>query len=225
MVHVLWILAAWGLTLTTVDETSGFSGITRWALGSFVLVVAAAVMSEIVAGRRSTEEQLRAQIEERERLQDELEHLAHHDPLTGLANRRRLDEELARELTRAARQDTPLCVVALDLDNFKEYNDLHGHVAGDRLLKSSASFWSEALRANDMIARMGGDEFVALLPNCHTAEAEQVVERLCQTTPSRRTCSAGIALWDGHESADELLTRADQAMYETKAARDVAAAS
>ena len=223
MGHVAWILVSWGLTLATVEERSGFSAITRWTLGALVLGVAAAVMSEIVAGRRSTEEQLRMQVEERERLQRELEHLAHHDPLTGLANRRRFEEELAHEFVRAARQEAPLCVVALDLDNFKEYNDLNGHVAGDRLLKLSASLWSKALRAHDMLARLGGDEFVALLPNCHRAEAERVVQRLCKETPSGRTCSAGIAHWDGHESADELLTRADQAMYATKEARSEAA--
>lgn len=216
MAHIVWILGSWGLTLTTVEETSGFSGLTRWVLGSLVLVVAGAVMSEIVAGRRSTERQLRTQIEESDRLRLELERLALHDPLTGVANRRNFDEELARELARAARQGTPLCVVALDLDNFKDYNDLHGHVAGDRLLKLSASLWTESLRPNDMIARIGGDEFVALLPNCHRAEAEQVVQRLCRGTPSGRTCSAGIAHWDGHESADELLTRADRAMYAAK---------
>lgn len=214
--HVVWVLAAWGVTLSMVEETSGFAVITRWTLGSLVLVVAAAVMAEIVAGRKSMEEQLRTENEEKARLQLDLEHLAHHDPLTGLANRRRFGQELTRELARASRQDAPLCVVALDLDGFKQYNDRHGHSAGDELLRLSAGAWTHALRADDLIARMGGDEFVALLPNCAPAEAERVKRRLCREIPLGLGCSAGIAYWDGNESADELLTRADQAMYEAK---------
>lgn len=177
-----------------------------------MLAVAAAVMSEIVAGRRSTEEQLRT-------AQDELEHLAHHDPLTGVANRRLFEQELSRELARAKRRATPLSIVALDLDRFKEYNDEHGHLAGDRLLKSVASAWGHALRSEDLIARFGGDEFVALLPDCPPAEAERVAQRLCSALPLsslRCACSTGIAHWDGYESVEDLLLRADEAMYETK---------
>jgi diguanylate cyclase (GGDEF)-like protein len=176
------------------------------------------VMSQIVAGRRETEERLRKEIEENAHLQRELEHQAHHDPLTGLPNRRRLEQELARELARAGRQGTPLCVVALDLDGLKAYNDAHGHTAGDRLLKHAASIWSDALRATDLIARMGGDEFVALLPDCSPEEAAQVVARLCRSHPLGLSCSAGIACWNRQESADALLSRADTAMYETKPA-------
>jgi len=214
--HVAWILLSWGLTLAMVEEPSGFSGVTRWALGGLVLAVAAAVMSEIVVGRRATEAELRTEAEERERLQRELEHLAHHDPLTGLANRRLFEAELARELARAKRRDTPLCLVALDLDEFKEYNDEHGHVAGDRLLQLTASAWADGLRAADLIARFGGDEFVALLPDCPAAEAELVARRLSHGIPLGCTCSTGIASWDGRESAEELIARADRAMYEAK---------
>lgn len=213
--HVVWILVASGVTLGVV-ETSGTAAVIRWTFGSLLLVVGAVVMSRIVAGRRSIEEQLRTQIEEKARLQRELEHLAQHDPLTGLANRRRFEQELAGELARATRQNAPLSVVALDLDRFKEYNDAHGHVAGDRLLKRLASAWTETLRAVDLIARLGGDEFVAVLPNCPPAEAERVVQRLSRRIPLGLTCSAGTACWDGRESADELYTRADRAMYEAK---------
>jgi diguanylate cyclase (GGDEF)-like protein len=214
--QVAWILVASGLALGAVGEANGVSPLMRWTIGSMLLVIAAVVMSEVMAGRRATEELLRNEIDERTRLQRELEHLAHHDPLTGLANRRRLEHELTRELARADRQGTPLCVLALDLDGLKAYNDAHGHAGGDRLLKRAASVWSRGLRANDLLARMGGDEFVALLPDCRFDEARHVLQRL-RDSDAQCTCSAGIACWDGDESGYELLSRADEAMYAAKA--------
>jgi len=207
--HVGWVLVSWGLALALVEADTGFSVITLWALGSFVLVVAATVMSELEGGRRSTEEQLRS-------AQDELEHLAHHDPLTGVANRRLFEKVLTRELARAKRHGTPLAVVALDFDKFKEYNDEHGHAAGDQLLQIATSGWARVLRTEDLIARLGGDEFVALLPDCPPTEAERTAQRLCSHLPLSCTCCAGIASWEGHESAEELLARADAALYEAK---------
>lgn len=207
--HVAWILLSWGLALTQVTDVSGFSPITRWALGSFVLVVTATVMSEIVAGRRAAERKS-------DQLQRELEQLAHHDPLTGLANRRLFEQELKRELARAKRQGSPLCLVVVDLDKFKEYNDANGHVAGDQLLKSTAAAWASALRAEDLIARLGGDEFIVLLPDCPLDEGVRVAQRLCRGVPLEQTCSTGITSWDGQETGEELIARADGAMYESK---------
>ncbi len=207
--QVIWVVVSWGVTLAALDEATGFSSMTRWILGSLVLIVAATVMSEIIAGRRATEE-------ERERLQRELVHMAHHDPLTGVANRRLFEQELPRELARADRRGTSLCVLALDLDHFKVYNDRQGHVAGDRLLKSTASAWSHALREVDLLARLGGDEFVAILPECTPVEAKRVAARLTAGVPLDQTSSTGIACWDGRESAEALLGRADKAMYAAK---------
>jgi len=208
--QVVWILVCWALTLIALDgSTTGFSSMTRWVLGSLVLIVAACVMSEIVAGRRSTEA-------DRQRLQRELVHMAHHDALTGVANRRLFEQELSRELARAKRNGTSLCLLALDLDHFKVYNDQRGHVAGDRLLKATASAWSEVLRSADLLARVGGDEFVALLPDCMPEEAVQVAQRLTGSVPLGQTSSTGIACWDGRESAESLLGRADKYMYAGK---------
>jgi diguanylate cyclase (GGDEF)-like protein len=208
--QVVWILVCWALTLIALDgSTTGFSSMTRWVLGSLVLIVAAGVMSEIVAGRRTTEQ-------DRERLQRELIHMAHHDDLTGVANRRLFEQELPRELARSKRRGTSLCVLALDLDHFKAYNDKHGHVAGDRLLKATASAWAGALRSADFLSRLGGDEFIALLPDCMPAEAEHVADRLSRSMPLDQTCSTGIACWDGRESAEALLGRADKEMYAAK---------
>lgn len=216
--HVAWILLASGATLATVGELPGSSAAMRWGVGGALLVIAATVMGRIAADRRSTEERLRAEIAERERLQRELEHLAAHDPLTGVANRRRLAQELDRQIARARRERTPLSVVTLDVDELKEHNDVHGHAAGDRLLKHVASTWAAAVRPGDLIARTGGDEFVALLPDCSHAAAERLAARLRGEVAAACGCSAGTACWDGRESADELLARADSTMYDAKRA-------
>ena len=214
--HLIWVILTSGLTLRVIAEPTGFSGVTRLILGGFVLAVSALVMSEIVAGLRSAEKRLHIEALERERLQRELEHLAHHDSLTDLPNRRLFERELTRELARATRQGAPLCVVAIDLDEFKQYNDRNGHGAGDGLLKAAAAAWVGTLRAEDLIARVGGDEFVALLPDCPLAEADGLAQRLRRGVPLDQTCSAGSASWDRRESAQELLRRADRAMYESK---------
>lgn len=214
--HVAWVLMTWGATFAVVAEASGFSAVTRWALSGFVLVVAAVAIHHIVAGRRLTEEKLRNEIGEKEDLQRQLEHLAHHDPLTGLANRRRFEAELGREIARATRQKTALCLVALDLDGLKAYNDANGHSAGDRLLKLAANAWTRSLRAGDLLARIGGDEFVVLLPDCTPKQARRVVKRLSDRVPLGQTCSTGTACWNGEESSCELMRRADLKMYESK---------
>jgi diguanylate cyclase (GGDEF)-like protein len=104
----------------------------------------------------------------------------------------------------------------VDLDHFKEFNDEHGHQAGDRLLKQLASVWRDELRPTDVLARYGGEEFVLLLPNCPLDRARQVIERLRETIPADETCSAGIAMWDGEETPEALVSRADSALYRAK---------
>jgi diguanylate cyclase (GGDEF)-like protein len=150
----------------------------------------------------------------------EVTELARTDALTGLPNRRGLDEELPRELARARRHDSPVCAVMLDFDHFKEFNDAMGHQAGDALLKETAAAWRNALRDTDFVAysvaRYGGEEFVVVLPDCDLDQATAVVERLRAVIPGDRTCSAGVARWNGVESADELLGRADAALYRAK---------
>lgn len=144
------------------------------------------------------------------------EHSARSDALTALPNRRSWDEELGRELARARRAQLPLCIAVLDLDHFKNFNDSNGHQAGDRLLRQAATSWKLALRASDFLARYGGEEFAALLPACDLEEAMNVIERLREVTPYGQTVSAGIAQWNGHESADALIDRADLALYNAK---------
>jgi diguanylate cyclase (GGDEF)-like protein len=147
-------------------------------------------------------------------LVEQLSQLAATDPLTGLHNRRVWDHELDATLTRV---DAGRCCVAIvDLDHFKAYNDAHGHLAGDRLLKEAASAWRAVLRGGDVLARYGGEEFAVLLPDCGVDDAHAVVTRLRACTPAAQTCSAGLAVWDGRESSDALIGRADAALYAAK---------
>jgi diguanylate cyclase (GGDEF)-like protein len=153
---------------------------------------------------------------ERADLLARLEVSARTDDLTGLLNRRAWEEELPREMARSRRQSDPLCVAMLDLDFFKNYNDERGHQAGDRLLKQGASAWVGELRASDTLARYGGEEFTVALPGCNLANAKDIVERLRAAMPAGQTVSAGVACWNGRESAEELVGRADKALYEAK---------
>jgi diguanylate cyclase (GGDEF)-like protein len=153
---------------------------------------------------------------QRVRLLADLEAVARTDELTVLPNRRGWQEQLSRELARARRSQAPFCVAMLDLDHFKRYNDTRGHQTGDRLLEQMAVAWSAELRPADLLARYGGEEFALALPDCPLEQAMLVVERLRAAVPDAQSCSAGIARWDGRESAAELLDRADHALYRAK---------
>lgn len=172
-------------------------------------------MWEFHAFLRDISERKRAE-EERAALVAKLEALARTDELTGLSNRRAWEEELRRELARAARDRAHLCVALLDLDGFKAYNDRHGHPAGDRLLQDVARIWRKQLRITDVLARYGGEEFAIALPAWPLEVALVVVERLRTQVPGEQTCSAGLATWDGAESPEGLIARVDAALYEAK---------
>jgi diguanylate cyclase (GGDEF)-like protein len=147
-----------------------------------------------------------------------LEIAARTDDLTGLLNRRAWDEELGRELARADRSGAILCVAILDLDRFKQYNDTHGHQAGDRFLKQIAGTWSGNLRTGDILARYGGEEFALALPGTNLEHSQQMLQRLCEALPEGQSASAGVCQWDGEETAEQLTARADTLLYAAKAA-------
>jgi diguanylate cyclase (GGDEF)-like protein len=155
---------------------------------------------------------------QRSELLDRLAELSRTDELTGLPNRRAWEELLDRELRVARRTGLPLSVVMLDLDFFKAYNDQHGHQGGDRLLWLAGHLWRENLRDTDVLARWGGEEFGLLLPACDAASARQLLDRLHELPLDGVTFSAGIAEWDGACSDEELIGRADGALYAAKRA-------
>lgn len=168
-------------------------------------------------------------ITERKLTEKELVHRAFHDPLTGLANRARFEERLRTALSRHARLGGAFAVFLLDLDTFKNINDTHGHLAGDEVLREVARRLERCVRPTDTVARLGGDEFALLIePTPHAGAAEQVAERVVtaliepihiEGTRARLSASLGVAMWNPWIfSTDELLARADQALYAAKAA-------
>jgi diguanylate cyclase (GGDEF)-like protein len=149
-------------------------------------------------------------------LMERLTQLAREDSLTGVANRRTLDERLPQEMARASRHRYPLSVVMIDLDHFKRFNDRRGHAAGDALLRNAAQAWLRQLRPSDLLARYGGEEFTLVLPACGEEQAEHLVERLQPLVPEKQTFSAGIATWNGLDDPQALLAAADRALLQAK---------
>jgi len=166
-------------------------------------------------------------ISERKELATRLEYVIDHDFLTGLFNRRRFQQELAREVERMSRYGTEGAVLMIDLDNFKNVNDAFGHKAGDDLLRGVAGALRHRMRQTDVLARVGGDEFAMLLPETDADQAQIVAEGIVKTLGRQVavlgeqtihiTASVGFALFDGLKAA-ELLEFADLAMYAAKAA-------
>jgi len=169
---------------------------------------------------------------ELERLNGELALVTRTDPLTGLGNRRRLDEELAVAAARAARYGDDCAIALLDIDGFKSYNDALGHVAGDAALQSIATALAASVRVTDTVCRFGGDEFVVLMPAQPRSGAARASERMRRAVedlqlqyprpsgPQVLTISAGIALL-GRSAAhdeDEVLRQADAELYRAKEA-------
>lgn len=144
--------------------------------------------------------------------------LALSDPLTGVASQRVWEEELPRELARARRYELPLCVAVLDLDHLAAFNESRGSQEGDRLLKETAAAWRGRLRDVDLLARLDGAQFGALLPSCGVGEACEVLDRVREATPRGQTSSAGVARWDGEEPVELLVLRARDALAAAKAA-------
>jgi diguanylate cyclase (GGDEF)-like protein/PAS domain S-box-containing protein len=166
-------------------------------------------------------------ITERKRREEEVLYLAHHDPLTGLANRNLLRERMNRAVERIKRYGGEVGVCLIDLDGFKQINDEHGHGAGDEVLRIVAERLNKSLRATDSVLRLGGDEFLAILPDEQTEGrvmlcAQRILDEIhapmfLGQTPVALTCSIGIALYGpGCAGVEELMARAYQAMYAAK---------
>jgi len=156
---------------------------------------------------------------------ERLEAMLFEDPLTGLSNRRFILTQLAAVVSGARRHERPLSIAVVDIDHFKSVNDTYGHAAGDRVLAAVAGSLRENLRAEDHLGRLGGEEFLALLPDADAEAAAAATEKLRAEVAALTvhyeghelavTVSIGWAAWDGEEP-DELLRRADVALYEAK---------
>ncbi|MBQ5945997.1 sensor domain-containing diguanylate cyclase [Massilia sp. ST3] len=158
-----------------------------------------------------------------------LEQLATRDGLTGLANRRCFDDTLHAEWARAMRQQQPLSLLMVDVDNFKAYNDAHGHLGGDECLKRVARAVASEMRANDLVARYGGEEFAVILPNQSLKGAAIVAERIrsrveqlqlpCRFAPGKHvtvSIGAATAIAGPDNTASQLVAIADAALYRAK---------
>ncbi|HWP83778.1 MAG TPA: GGDEF domain-containing protein [Terriglobia bacterium] len=157
--------------------------------------------------------------------------LAMLDPLTGVGNRRFLDHYLETEIPRSMRHNYPLTLLMFDLNDFKKINDQNGHPAGDLVLKEFTSQLKSALRSSDVLIRFGGDEFLAVLPDCTGEEIPGLLSRIKALSVDyhgRRipfSFAAGSATLQPGETASQLIARADQAVYEDKRARKRAQSS
>jgi diguanylate cyclase (GGDEF)-like protein len=213
----LWI------TLSTDGRTPlGSAEVVFLVVQTAILFFAAAMMHAYSGNARSAIRRLNRQTQQ-------MTELAHTDSLTGLANRRWLLELLEREFLRARRYRRPLSLIYLDLDGFKDVNDAFGHLFGDGLLRSAARSMQAVLRAADLLARIGGDEFAVLLPETDLAGAENVAGKLRRALQSTTrpygtalpplTFSAGLCqMREADRTIDDLILRADEAQYLAKGA-------
>ncbi len=157
-------------------------------------------------------------ISHRHRLERRLRHLAEHDPLTGVPNRRAWEAQVPQAISDAEQSGTPLAIALLDLNGFKAINDTLGHDAGDRVLREVAAAWRGQLRDSDMLARLGGDEFAVLLPDCGEGDLDELARRLRTALQYDPGCAVGAVTRRPGESVEDLVRRADAELYRDKLA-------
>jgi diguanylate cyclase (GGDEF)-like protein len=158
--------------------------------------------------------------------QESLKEQALRDSLTGLWNRRAIFTMLEREIHRAQRDRFPITLVMIDLDHFKNINDTHGHLIGDDVLRETASRLTDTMRPYDFAGRYGGEEFLIVLPSCSPQNGLQRAEHFRRAIagmpvptcigPLAVTCSLGVASWDEGMPPEDLIHRADEALYRAK---------
>ncbi|MBA1147089.1 diguanylate cyclase [Ectothiorhodospiraceae bacterium WFHF3C12] len=227
----VYAMAGTLLSVAAVTPDTTWSGMTVLALILMVPVVSglfAAYRFEAVRRREfAALERAQAEIEQRRALEKELQRQAATDPLTGACNRREYERRFEQEVHRARRHDRPLAICVLDLDHFKHVNDTYGHNAGDAALVLTADICRAELRESDILGRLGGEEFVVILPETTAAAAAHVAERLrvqlertdvvASQQRFRLTATFGVTqLAEGDRSINDLVLRADEALYEGK---------
>jgi diguanylate cyclase (GGDEF)-like protein len=224
---VAWSLTGEGVVGKSAQQAIELTGIVGTGIAGIVL--ASYVRRRNIRLERSYSAHL-------EELSQRLRSLAYHDSLTGLYNHRYFYEQLSHEVERAHRYGRPVSVILLDLDNFKQVNDTYGHLMGDRLLALMGQVISDQVRASDIAARYGGDEFAIILPDTPRPAAEATARKLASAIASGRTAagtlgevlplsaSFGVGCCpDEARSVSELLQVADNRVYVTKGATKAAA--
>jgi diguanylate cyclase (GGDEF)-like protein len=185
-------------------------------------VALAALLGSYAVYQQMLMKRLRQQLAERQGHSLWLRNLAMVDPLTGLFNRRFAEQRLAAEVARSERKGHSLSILLMDLDGFKKVNDTYGHPAGDRLLQVFAEGLRKAIRVTDLAARMGGDEFLVLLPDCRAGEVQHVLDRLRSLSLNWNAREIPISFsagWEEYKAGErlvDLMIRTDHALYEAK---------
>lgn len=206
--HVAFWLNLSAITAFMLNQAVFSSGVQVWSFFASALVVSSCAF---VFARRTENQRMR------------LEHLAKIDPLTGVKNRRSMDEAIVMALGVAARFHVPYALAILDIDRFKQVNDLHGHAVGDDVLVALVSLVEKNSRRMDQLFRYGGEEFVLLLPGVDSAGLDVVMTGLQQmlhaslkSPDGQVTVSFGVAMLRASDTQDSWLERADAALYEAK---------
>lgn len=229
LVILLLTLGVVSLSLPTLFREQGsffqfnLEQSVRGLVGVVLLFNLYAVYQQIAMKR--LHRQLAEQIETTARLEtrtEMLQKLAMLDPLTNLQNRRGGEERLQSEVSRSSRHGYPLTVMVFDLDGFKQINDTHGHAAGDAVLRAFAERLQRVIRTSDAAVRLGGDEFLLILPECSEEKAESLLHRIGEVSAEQNGTRLPIqytAGWAGFrpgDTMDKLLERADQMLYARK---------
>jgi diguanylate cyclase (GGDEF)-like protein len=223
-VILLLTFAVISFILPTLNEKGDTPFKVKASDAIFGLVALVILFNIYVVYQQTLIKRLRRQLAEKQGHSDLLRTLAMIDPLTGLYNRRFAEQRLAAEVARSERKGHPLTVLTLDLNDFKQVNDTHGHTAGDLVLQEFAARLNKVIRGADLAVRLGGDEFLVLLPECTQQQLELVLGRLGsldvdwhgQKIPV--TFSAGWKQYEMGERPEEMLERADRVLYDRKRA-------
>ncbi|WP_416307179.1 diguanylate cyclase [Neptunicella sp. SCSIO 80796] len=226
------ILRRWGIV--SYNEGVGLADVWIWiVLGLTTLLLLAyryytLAMHSVTLDSKNFELDLKNQ--ELTKLQDQLrkrnkklEYLSTHDSLTALVNRNFFEDSVLRELNRSIRHNTSLCLILIDMDNFKSVNDTYGHSVGDRVLIETAQILKKQVRSIDVVGRWGGEEFIILLPDTVLNDATALAKRICKAVAShhiepvgKMTCSIGVSFFKDGDSLDTVFVNADRALYQAK---------
>jgi diguanylate cyclase (GGDEF)-like protein len=221
------VLAAWALRvsadpLSVRDFRVGVSLVATIALGALLFAVQRVLSSRLEQSLR----EVKKSNEELSLAREALQHQATHDCMTGSMNRSAIVEALDRELSRSARSETRVAVLLIDLDHFKDINDRFGHQAGDVAIIAACTRMQDCVRSHDLLGRYGGEEFLVVIPESDFDTAMQIAERIrkhvaaepirWQSNEITVTATIGIALSRVNDTPEQLLRRADLALYEGK---------